>query len=65
MALRRLQDNRLKHSATSRQSLLTGLDHRNLRGQLQIDQEVNAAIDLVPQCSLLGRPLPLNHQPLF
>ena len=35
--------------------LAAGIDHRNHRGQLQIDQEVDTAIDLVAQRSLLGR----------
>src|SRR5271167_34922 len=39
----------------SRCSSLAGIDHGNLRGQLQIDQQVDTAIDLVPQCSLLRR----------
>src|SRR5271157_4972258 len=39
----------------SRCSLLAGIDHGNLRGQLQIDHQVDTAIDLVAQCSLLRR----------
>jgi hypothetical protein len=35
-------------------SLLAGVDHRNLGGQLQIDQKIDTAIDLVPQRGLLG-----------
>ena len=38
-------------------SLLGRIDHRNLRGQLQVDQKVDATVDLIPQRSLLRR----NH----
>ena len=42
--------------------LLAVIDHGNPRGQLQIDQEVYTAIDLVPQRNRLGRDDRLKHR---
>ena len=47
-------DNVIEVEQTYPSSLVRGIGlQRNLREQLQIDQQVDTAIDLVPQCSLL------------
>jgi hypothetical protein len=43
-----------KEYVTHRVYLLGRVNHRNDRGQLQINHKVDMAVDLIPQRSLLG-----------
>jgi len=46
-------------------SSLACIHHRNVFGKLHVDQQIQAAFDLVPHCGLLGRDHLLEDRHIF
>ncbi len=49
----------------SASGLVACVHHRNVCGQLHVDQQIQAAVDLIPPCSLLGRDHLLEDRHIF